>query len=72
MSDRWRCYLAGVLHGIAGLLIVGWTLSHWMRKKFGAFGSTGIFSAVLAPGFMVMRALLAGLRANRLKPPQTH
>jgi hypothetical protein len=35
-----------------------------MPKKFGAFGSTGIFSVVLAPGFIVMGALLAGLRKS--------
>jgi hypothetical protein len=72
MSDRRRCYIAGFLHGVAALLIAGWTLGHWMPIKFGAFGATGIFSVVLAPGFIVMGGLLSGLRVNRLKPPQTH
>ena len=62
MSERMRCYLAGILHGVSGLLIVGWTLSHWMTSLSGAFGPTGILPVVLAPGFIVMGGLLAGIR----------
>jgi hypothetical protein len=60
-------YFAGILHGVAGLLIVGWALSHWMPGLFRAFGPTGVFPVVLAPGFIVMGSLLVGLRRGREK-----
>ena len=62
MTDQMRCYLAGFLHGVSALLIAGWALSHWMTGLSGAFGPTGIFSVVLAPGFIVMAGLLATRR----------
>jgi hypothetical protein len=68
MTDRVRCYLAGILHGVAGVLIVGWTLSHWMTGLSGVFGPTGILSIALAPGFIVTGGLLAGVRREVGKP----
>ena len=68
MTDRTRCYFGGILHGIAGMLIAGWTLSHWMTSLSGAFGPTGILSVSFVPGLIVMGCLLAGVRRREEKP----
>jgi hypothetical protein len=66
-TDRMRCYVARILHGVAGILIIGWTLSHWMTGLSGAFGPTGILSVMFVPGLIVKGGLLAGVRRQEQK-----
>ena len=40
-DDRWRIYLAGVVHTLGLLIIVGWAVSHWSETALSIFGPTG-------------------------------
>jgi hypothetical protein len=41
MAERWRFYLAGLLHAAGGLWISGWAMSHWVASLAPVFGPTG-------------------------------
>jgi hypothetical protein len=62
MGERGRFYLAGVLHGVAGMLLVGWACGHWPRAQPQAFGPTGVLPVALVPGLIVFGAVLVALR----------
>ena len=62
VSDRFRDYLAGVLHALAGVWIAALAVSHWGGGPFHVPAWVGQVPAPLAliPALAGMRLLLGG------------
>jgi hypothetical protein len=72
MAERWRFYLAGLLHAAGGLWLAGWALSHWVASLMPVFGPTGWMPVPAGLGLMLLAVTLllggAGHRAGRAAP----
>jgi hypothetical protein len=70
MGERWRFYLAGVLHGVAVLLLLGWALARRLGTLSWALGPLGILPVALVPGLVVFGVVLSVLawRGDRAPP----
>jgi hypothetical protein len=70
MGERWRYYLAGLLHGVAVLLLLGWALARRPGAPPGAFGPRGALPVALVPGLVVFGVVLSVLawRGDRAPP----
>jgi hypothetical protein len=59
MSERWRFYLAGVLHGVAVMLLVAWALGP--RARFAAFIQRGVPPVALLAGLVLAGVVFEAL-----------